>query len=334
MIRGDRAALLLVDVQNDFCPGGALAVPNGDRVIEAINRYVDDAVANGLTVYASRDWHPAVTTHFKPYGGPWPPHCVQDTNGARFHSRLRLPPNAVMITKGVDPEKPGHSAFEGRTPEGKSLLEDLRDRRIARLYIGGLATDYGVKHSVLDARSAGLMVTVLGDAIAGVNDDDAARALAEMRQSGADLVTKLDRFAPSSTWEHFAHGADIGVRGMGPTKEAAFEQIALALTSVVTDLEAVRPDVSVEVTCEAPDDEILLADWLNALVYEMATRRVLFRTFAVSIEGFRLHGTAWGESVDRVRHEPAVEIKGATYTALRVEQLADGRWLAQCVVDV
>ena len=137
-----------------------------------------------------------------------------------------------------------------------------------------------------------------------------------------------------NTWEHFAHGADIGIRGIGPTKEAAFEQIALALTSVITDLKSVRSDVAVRITCEAPTDDLLVVDWLNALVYEMATRRMLFGAFVVTIEDSRLNATAWGEEVDRVRHEPAVEIKGATYTALRVECLEDGHWLAQCVVDV
>jgi tRNA nucleotidyltransferase (CCA-adding enzyme) len=137
-----------------------------------------------------------------------------------------------------------------------------------------------------------------------------------------------------STWEHFAHGADVGIRGIGPSKEVAFEQIALALTSVVTDLKSVRPLHSVAIDCDAPDDAVLLADWLNALVYEMATRSMLFSAFVVSIESSRLHATAWGERVDRVRHEPAVEVKGATYTALRVERLDDGHWLVQCVVDV
>jgi SHS2 domain-containing protein len=137
-----------------------------------------------------------------------------------------------------------------------------------------------------------------------------------------------------NTWEHFAHSADIGVRGIGPTKDAAFEQIALALTGVITDLTSVRPNVAVKIVCEAPTDDLLLVDWLNALVYEMATRRMLFGAFVVTIEDSRLHATAWGEAVDRVRHEPAVEIKGATYTALRVERQADGHWLAQCVVDV
>jgi tRNA nucleotidyltransferase (CCA-adding enzyme) len=138
----------------------------------------------------------------------------------------------------------------------------------------------------------------------------------------------------SPSWEHFAHGADIGVRGIGPTREAAFEQAALALTAVVTSLESVRPDVAVPISCEAPGDDLLLVDWLNALVYEMATRHMLFRTFKVAIEAARLHATAWGERVDRLRHEPAVEIKGATYTALCVGRQDDGSWLAQCVVDV
>lgn len=137
-----------------------------------------------------------------------------------------------------------------------------------------------------------------------------------------------------NTWEHFAHAADIGVRGIGSTREAAFEQAALALTGVVTDLGSVRQDVAVQITCEAPNHELLLVDWLNALVYEMATRRMLFSAFVVTIEDSRLHATAWGEGVDRARHEPAVEIKGATYTALRVERQDDGHWLAQCVVDV
>jgi SHS2 domain-containing protein len=136
-----------------------------------------------------------------------------------------------------------------------------------------------------------------------------------------------------AAWEHFAHGADIGVRGIGPTKEAAFEQAALALTAVVTDLAAVRPHVAIEIACEEPSDDLLLVDWLNALVYEMATRHMLFGRFDVAIDGATLKATAWGERVDVARHEPAVEVKGATYTALQVKR-QDGRWLAQCIVDV
>ena len=140
--------------------------------------------------------------------------------------------------------------------------------------------------------------------------------------------------AVRNTWEHFAHGADIGIRGIGPTKEAAFQQITLALTSVITDLKSVRPERAVPIACDAPSDDLLVVDWLNALVYEMATRLMLFSAFVVTIEDSHLQATAWGEPVDPARHEPAVEVKGATYTALRVEQLEDGHWLVQCVVDV
>ena len=135
-------------------------------------------------------------------------------------------------------------------------------------------------------------------------------------------------------WEHFPHGADIGVCGVGRTKAEAFEQAGLALTAVVTEPDLVRPVQSVPIVCEAADDALLLAEWLNALVYEMATRRMLFASFAVSIEGTRLTATVKGEPVDRPRHEPAVEVKGATYTGLRMEQTADGSWIAECVVDV
>lgn len=138
-----------------------------------------------------------------------------------------------------------------------------------------------------------------------------------------------------SRWEHFEHGADIGVRGTGPTLAAAFQQAALALTAVVTDPALVRPETSVPIACEAPTDDILFVDWLNALVYEMATRRMLFARFTVAIDANRhLQATAWGERVDPGRHEPAVEVKGATQTALRVVQDAAGPWTAECVVDV
>lgn len=134
-------------------------------------------------------------------------------------------------------------------------------------------------------------------------------------------------------WEHFAHDADVGVRGIGSTLSQAFEQAAIALTAVVTDPAAVAPRIDVAVHCEAPDDELLLAEWLNAVIYEMAVRRMLFSRFDVHIDGGRLEAVAWGEPVDVGRHHPAVEIKGATYTALRVAHDADG-WLVQTVLDV
>lgn len=135
-------------------------------------------------------------------------------------------------------------------------------------------------------------------------------------------------------WEHFPHQADVGVRGLGATLEQAFEQAALALTAVVADPATVTPKEMLRLSCGAPDAELLLVDWLNSLIYEMATRNMLFSRFEVHIERNRLTAQAWGEALDIARHHPAVEIKGATYTALKVAQQADGKWLAQCVVDV
>jgi tRNA nucleotidyltransferase (CCA-adding enzyme) len=135
-------------------------------------------------------------------------------------------------------------------------------------------------------------------------------------------------------WEHFEHGADIGVRGVGGTLAQAFEQAAIAMTAAITDPAGVAALTEVEISCEAPDAELLLADWLNALVYEMQVRHLLFGRFAVSIHDNRLSGRAWGEPIDVARHHPAVEVKGATYTQLAVRKLDDGNWLAQCIVDV
>ncbi len=134
-------------------------------------------------------------------------------------------------------------------------------------------------------------------------------------------------------WEHYIHSADVGVRGLGPTKAAAFEQAAMALTAVITDPETVAGRVTVTLSCRAPDDELLLVDWLNALIYEMATRGMLFSRFRVRIDDGALEGKAWGEPVDVGRHQPAIEAKGATLTELRVGR-QDGGWVAQCVVDV
>lgn len=135
-------------------------------------------------------------------------------------------------------------------------------------------------------------------------------------------------------WERFEHESDIGVRGVGPTRDAAFEQAALALVSVVTDPNEVRARDRVELACAAPDAELLLVDWLNAIVYEMATRSMLFGRFEVRSEGTTLRGVAWGEPADVVRHRPAVEIKAATYNSLHVGRRDDGDWVAQCVLDV
>ena len=135
-------------------------------------------------------------------------------------------------------------------------------------------------------------------------------------------------------WEHLPHDADIRLRARGPTLATAFEQAALAMTAVITNPSTVLRTRAVEVACEAPDQELLLVEWLNALVYEMATRNMLFGRFQVEIDDTRLHAVAWGEGVDRQRHRPIAEIKGATYTALHVGQRTDGSWVAECVVDV
>lgn len=144
-------------------------------------------------------------------------------------------------------------------------------------------------------------------------------------------MTKV--LAPEASWSHFPHEADIGVEGRGATAEEAFEQAALALSRAVTDAE-IAPDESVEVRCSAPDLELLLVEWLNAVIYEMALRRMLFGRFAVRIAGKTLTGTLWGEPVDVARHGPGSEPKGATYTALRVARDPGGTWTARCVVDV
>jgi protein archease len=139
----------------------------------------------------------------------------------------------------------------------------------------------------------------------------------------------------SAHWEHFSHDADVGVRGIGTSKEEAFEQAALGLTGIVTDVQTVRSTTQIKIECTAPDDELLLVEWLNAIIYEMATRRMLFGKFAVQIlDGGNLAGKAWGEAVDQNRHDLAVEVKGATCTDLRVRQDDAGLWHAQCVVDV
>jgi nicotinamidase/pyrazinamidase len=189
----EKAALIVVDVQKDFCPGGALPAPGGNDIIEALNRHLGEARDREIPVYASRDWHPPVTNHFKQYGGEWPPHCVQDSAGARFHPDLKLPADAIVISKGDDPAKPGYSAFDGHTSSGKTLLRDLRERNVTTLYVAGIATDYCVKATALDALQAGIEVRVLKDAITGIDvrRGDVDRALGEMSEGGATLVERI-----------------------------------------------------------------------------------------------------------------------------------------------
>ena len=137
----------------------------------------------------------------------------------------------------------------------------------------------------------------------------------------------------NSRWEHFEHQADIGIRGIGDTPEKAFEQAALAMCAIITDLSLIDPSDVIDITCEEPDQELLLVDWLNAIIFEMSTRKMLFSQFDISINNGRLTARARGEAVDVERHQPAVEIKGATYTELSVYE-RKGEWIAQCVVDV
>ncbi|MGE5815396.1 MAG: nicotinamidase [Acidobacteriota bacterium] len=196
---GSRSALLIVDVQNDFCPGGALPAPGGDRVVPSLNRYIAQAIESGMLVYASRDWHPPITSHFKAYGGLWPPHCVQGTAGADFHPSLKLPRGTIVVTKGEDPAREGYSSFDGRTADGQSLAVDLHEHQIETVYIGGLTTEYCVKQTALDAIREGFVVRVLADAIAGIeaHPGDSERALAEVSAAGAQVARGLPHARPT-----------------------------------------------------------------------------------------------------------------------------------------
>jgi nicotinamidase/pyrazinamidase len=189
-----RDALILVDVQNDFCPGGALAVQNGDAVVPVLNRYIERFLHAGLPIFATRDWHPIRTSHFRVYGGIWPVHCVQGTQGAEFHPDLKLTPEITIVSAGMAPDEDGYSGFLGRDSTGRLLAVLLRDRDVDRLFVGGLATDYCVKHTVLDAIREGFQVVLIGDAVRGVNlnPDDSEQAINEMSAAGASVVREAD----------------------------------------------------------------------------------------------------------------------------------------------
>lgn len=189
-----KKALLVVDMQNDFCPEGALAVPQGDKIIPAINRYVELFSRAGLPIFATRDWHPEKTKHFRSFGGIWPVHCVEGTKGAEFHPGLKLPEDAILLYKGMDPQEDSYSAFQAKDAEGKRLLQILKALEIREIYIGGLATDYCVKFTTRDAVKNGFKVKVLIDAIKGVNlrKDDSENAIKGMLAIGAKKVTLKD----------------------------------------------------------------------------------------------------------------------------------------------
>lgn len=185
-------ALIAVDVQNDFLPGGSLAVPEGDAVVPALNRYLAAFAARALPVYATRDWHPPDHCSFKAQGGIWPPHCVAATRGAEFARGLALPETAVIISKAVTPAIDSYSGFGGT-----DLAARLRAGRLTRLFIGGLATDYCVLNTVKDGITLGFEVLLLADAIRAVDvkPGDGARAQAEMQQLGARAI-RCEELAP------------------------------------------------------------------------------------------------------------------------------------------
>lgn len=183
---GDKKrALIVVDVQNDFCPGGSLAVAHGDEVVEPLNELIDQFLAAGEPVYETRDWHPPQTKHFADYGGTWPVHCVQGTPGAEFHPKLNQDRRISVISKGLG-DKDCYSAFDET-----DLASSLKEQGVTEVWVGGLATDYCVKNTVLDALKEGFEVKAVENAMRGVNvaPGDDKRALAEMREAGAEIVS-------------------------------------------------------------------------------------------------------------------------------------------------
>ena len=188
MATGD--ALIIVDVQNDFCAGGALAVQAGDEVVPVLNEYINKFAAAGLPIFAMRDWHPEKTRHFNTDGGPWPPHCVRGSAGADFHPELRLTKNTVVVSKGTAADDDSYSGFDAVNTDGVRLNELLRQSGVERIFVGGLATDYCVKHTVIDGLKNGFKVVLLTDAIRGVNlqPQDSADAIKAMLQSGASTM--------------------------------------------------------------------------------------------------------------------------------------------------
>jgi nicotinamidase/pyrazinamidase len=190
-------ALIIVDVQNDFCPGGALGVEDGDKIVPILNGYMNRFAAAGLPIVVTRDWHPRQTSHFKDYGGVWPVHCVQNTSGAEFHRELKLPPNSILVSKGAGADEDAYSAFQATDDRGAPLAELLRGLAVGRIFVGGLATDYCVKHTALDGLREGFAVVVLADAIRGVDlkPGDSTRALSEMRAAGVSTVASIGALA-------------------------------------------------------------------------------------------------------------------------------------------
>jgi nicotinamidase/pyrazinamidase len=175
-------ALIIVDVQNDFCPGGALPVPKGDQIIPALNDYIKIFKKSNATIFATRDWHPPNHISFKSQGGPWQPHCIQNTEGAKFHSDLKIPRDTTIISKATNPRKEAYSGFDDT-----ELANMLKKQGITRVFVGGLATDYCVKNTVLDALKFGFQTVLLLDAVSGISakPGDIPEAIDELEKSGA-----------------------------------------------------------------------------------------------------------------------------------------------------
>jgi nicotinamidase/pyrazinamidase len=192
----DEDALIITDVQNDFLPGGALPVPDGDQVIPVLNDYAKMFQQAGAKIFATRDWHPPNHVSFKAQGGPWPPHCVQETEGARFGPDLKLPPGTEIISKATDPSRESYSGFDGT-----ELSAKLKAHGVNRVFVGGLATDYCVLNTVLDSRKLGFDTVLLSDATQGinVNPGDVKRAVDRMVAKGAEQATSDDFLDPLDT---------------------------------------------------------------------------------------------------------------------------------------
>jgi nicotinamidase-related amidase len=183
------SALIIVDVQKDFCIGGALAVPHGDDVVAILNEYIKGFEKVGALIYATRDWHPLNHISFKSQGGPWPEHCIQNTEGSEFHKDLKLSETTVIVSKGTNPSRESYSGFDGT-----DLGDELKSKGVRKVFVGGLATDYCVKETVLDAIKLGFTTVLAVDAIRGVNvkPGDSDRAIKEMVKRGVKKVTLDD----------------------------------------------------------------------------------------------------------------------------------------------
>lgn len=188
-VAGD--ALIVVDVQNDFLPGGALAVPHGDEVVPVLGRYLRLFHERALPIYATRDWHPPNHVSFRDRGGPWPPHCVAGTLGASFAPGLRLPPGTMVISKADQADEDAYSAFQGT-----DLAKQLRHSGVRRLFIGGLATEYCVLNTVRDGRAEGFEVVILTDACRAIDPNDGATAEEEMTRLGAEATDFAGLLSP------------------------------------------------------------------------------------------------------------------------------------------